>query len=484
MDVLLKTLAASYEVAGDRLRSLANRRLTDKSKVVEHLVKNHEDHSTKDCKDAVEEFISAHQRQRQSVMESFTPYHTPEEFIKYVFDVGGFSCDATGDKFEIISEKDPLPTDRATVETTIVKLMYEYNHSIPIDDKGKQVARHFSKDELLIQLDYHIRSLKLQNVMAIRENLKFNPEIDTDTILERMLNMMQADGNMETNVTILKHFIWTIKRHIFGRGVKSELWLAIFGGQNIGKNYLVDNVFAPPLRGHTVDTELSSIADIGREIGKFQNRFLINFDELAKGSGQSEDSTDRLSSNGVAQLKAILTRKELTIRQMGGQNQMVLPKNFSCMSTANLHIYDVIDDPTGMRRFFEITLSHPDNTWFNQDDMKYLMDNKEALYQGVDEDLEDGYLLPNTEVWSEVRKIQSGYKAKSSIDFWLEDGSYEVGEGEITTLSDLYDDYKITCKEGGLSAFGKIRFIAGIERRFEVTKPNNKKSVPAEIRGD
>lgn len=483
MEELLKELAQGYTVHGTQLKDLGtNRKVGNLEPLVNKLSLRHEDLSRKAIESAIQKFITDTIEERKTSAAKFDAKETPEDFIDHVFKKNSFKCDNTGDKFHIESD-DNLPTDRATVETVLIKEMYEYNHSIPINEHGKPAARSFIKDELLVQLDFYIRSLKLQNVMEIRDNLKFDSSIDIDEILKRMLRMMHSVGEEETNLTVLKHFLWTIKRHIYGRPVKLELWLAIFGGQNIGKNYFVENVLAPPLQGHTVDTELSSIADIGREIGKFQNRFLINFDELAKGAGQSEDSTDKLSSSAVAQLKAILTRKELTIRQMGGQNQMILPKNFSCMSTANVHIYDVIDDPTGMRRFFEIKLDHPDNTWFDREDMEFLIQNCENLYKGIDESLTEGYLLPSTEVWTKVREIQSGYKAKSSIDFWMEDGAYELGEGELVTCSDLYDDYKMCCKESGLLSFGKIKFIDGLGRRFEIVKPGNKKSVKARLRG-
>ena len=488
MQDIYEYLELNYKVEGGRLKDRSsNRFVANLDKVINTLSNTFEDMSLKSIKEAVPEFIQRVTNENIQRLDSFNSYDTPEDFIEYVFKKNYFTCDSTGDKFTIKDPKGHFPTDRATVETTIVKEMYEYNHSIPKSDKGQPVARSYTKDELLIQLDYYIRSLKLMNVMEIREDLVFNPKIPIDDILTRMLSMMHATGDNSVNLTVIKHFLWGLKRHIYGLPVKSELWLAIYGGQNIGKNYFVENVLAPPLRGHVIDTELSSISDIGREIGKFQNRFLINFDELAKGSGQSDDSSDRLSSSGVAQLKAILTRKELTIRQMGGQNQMTLPKNFSCMSTANVHIYDVIDDPTGMRRFFEISLDHPDNTWFNRGDMEYLEKVCKGIYRGIDENLTEGYLLPNTPTWDKVREIQSTYKARSSIDHWLEDGSYELDlgddEGSLVACSDLYDDYKDTCKDSGLKAFSKVNFIKRLEKQFTVQKPSNKKHVMVQIRG-
>jgi hypothetical protein len=478
-------LDANYKVEGQRLKDRStNRFITNMDKVISTLQVNFEELSLRAIKEAIPEYIQLRTNDEIQRLDSFTSYDTPEDFIDKVFSSNHLICDTTGDKFTIDGPMGKLPTDRATVETMIVKEMYEYNHSIPKNDKGHPVARSYTKDELIIQLDYYIRSLKLQNVLEIREDLTYNPNVPIDDILTRMLTMMKASGELEVNLTVFKHFLWGLKRHIYGLPVKSELWLAIYGGQNIGKNYFVENVLAPPLRGHVIDTELSSISDIGREIGKFQNRFLINFDELAKGSGQSDDSSDRMSSAGVAQLKAILTRKELTIRQMGGQNQMTLPKNFSCMSTANVHIYDVIDDPTGMRRFFEISLDHPDNTWFNREDILFLEKVCKGIYRGIDENNTEGYLLPNTATWEKVREIQGTYKARSSIDHWLEDGSYELDSGEeFVSCSDLYEDYKDVCKDSGLKAFSKINFIKRLERSFEITKPKNKKHIRAEMRG-
>lgn len=485
---LKEYLTNNYFVEGDRLKSTSTRRFVNEDTILTALLNTNDDVTRRVAREAVSDMISDHQETIHSKVSGFIVYDTPQEFIDFVFKLNNFECDDTGDEFIIKNEDgDDLSTDRATVETTIVKEMYEYNNSVPKGEDNQPMARKYIKDELLIQLDYYIRKSKIQNVLEMREALKHDPKVKIDVLLEKTLKMMMADGDMKVNVTVFKHWLWCLKRHIYGREVKLELWLALFGGQNIGKNYFVDNVLGVPLKGHIVDTELNAIADIGREIGKFQNRFLINFDELAKGGGQSDDSGDTLGPAAMAQLKAVLTRKKLTVRQLGSQNQMVIKKSFACMSTANVHIYDVIDDPTGMRRFFEIKLNHPDNTWFNRKDITTLMKYCEHFYTGINEDLEEGYLLPGTPEFEAVKEIQASYKSRSSIDYWMDEGEYDITDekredDEFVSLTDLHSSYKAYCKEAGNHPFNRTNFTKSLDRRVEIKNHANIKGLRAILR--
>lgn len=426
------------------------------------------------AQEAITAFINEASAAANRARDNFTAYQTPIDFINHVFTDCGFVMDNTGDNIKIVDQASgaTLQSSRQFLETQIAKYMYAYNKSIPRID-GTPVAQSFLKDELMVEVDSYIEMKKIETIVNMREDLKFNPKVPIDKIIDDTLDMMMAKGDKEVNRTVFKHWLWALKRHIYNLPVKSELWLALYGGQNIGKNYFVNKVLAEPLKGRSVDTELQIVSNMTQEVGKFKNNFLINFDELAKGGGQTSDSNTKVDANFIAMLKAILTRDKIHYRIYHSQDQGILDKTFSCMSTANLHIYDVIDDPTGMRRFFEIELDHPDNTWFNKEMIDKLIRNNTLFYQGIDENNTEGYLLPQTEVWDKVVKIQSTYKGKSSVDYWLMDGAYEIHQpdddiqdADNMKVSELYVDYKSFCKDSGMKPFNSPNFARAMSNRF------------------
>lgn len=491
MNNLRNIINASYKVkSGGFIRTTTNRSIAESSIATAILDVNNDvtkNQILNELSLMIKEDTEASAAATAQALEHFTIYDTPKKFLNHVFEVNKYTTRGTGDRLEVRDERgNTLPVTRSDVETKTVKLMYAYNRSIPSED-GHKVTHTYLKDEIMVELDDYIRSLKLNNVTALRRDLVYNPNIPTDSLFTEVLNVLTIDGDHDVNLAVLKHFIWCIKRHIFNLPVKSEIWLALFGGQGVGKNYFVNHVFAPPLSGTCVDTGLDSIANIEKEMGKFQNNFLINFDELAKGNGSSGDSSTKLSDAALPQLKAILTRDELHIRKYHTQDQMILAKNFACMSTANIHIYDVIDDPTGMRRFFEMNMTQPDGVWLDHEAITELAKKAKGIYRGIDENNPHGYVHPGAPEWKAIQDIQNTYKSKSSIDYWMEEGDVDVSDeirdnDEVMTLSDLYSEYKAYAKDAGSMPFSKVNFNKALERRFAVTRPGNKKSLRVIVR--
>jgi len=126
--------------------------------------------------------------------------------------------------------------------------------------------------------------------------------------------------------------------------------------------------------------------------------------------------------------------------------------------------------------------------WFDKEDMDFCIKTRKGLLRGIDDNNDFGYLLPNTEVWDKVAEIQAEYKPTSTIDLWLEEGTYvlhsdNVEGSEPVALSELFSDYLIFCKGSNAVPFQKHNFYKNISRRFTVIRPGNTKSIYAVERG-
>tara|TARA_R110002096_G_scaffold149991_3_gene311713 strand:- start:4188 stop:5660 length:1473 start_codon:yes stop_codon:yes gene_type:complete len=486
---LQEILNEYFIVSGGEIKNKVGRKTAQTSDQVKSKVDSvNDDFSGREIREAMQVFIESETESARSLADDFEAYDTPIDFIQHVIDSNGFIIDITGDNIQLKTDDgQPIQSERSFLETQVLKRMYEYNRSIPLID-NKPITHGYKTEELKTVIDHVLELKKIETVVALRDDLKYDPGVNLDIVLRATLKMMKIQGDIEVNVTVFKHWLWGIKRHVFGLPVKSELWLAFYGGQNTGKSHFVKEVLAPPLMGKCqTNAELNIISKLDQNIGTFKNNFLVNFEELARGDGKTADSQLMVGGDFMATLKAMLTAEDIRYRPYHTQRQAILKKSFACMSTANNHIYDVLNDPTGMRRFFEFQVMQPRGVLFDRPTMAKLERDGRLFYTGIDENNEVGYLLNGSDIWKKVQVIQETYKGKSSIDNWILDGEYEIepedDEGsETATLSELYESYRSYCNSGGLKPFSKPNFTKGIEERYTVTKPQNRKSLRVIIR--
>ena len=488
MNELRQLIENDYTVMSNgNIKRKSTNRVVARDAVVRAILDASDDYSRNNVNSVIDTIINEKRTAATEQVSRFTVHHEPQDLIDAIFTGEGIRYLPKTNEFLVESELGEIPISRADFDVILERETHKYNRDIPVNEEGRRIARQFLITEVKVELDYYLKVKKLEGVVNLRTDLKYNGNIPIDDIIDRTLTMMKAKGDMEVNRTVFKHFLWTLKRHIYNLPVTTDIWLAIYGGQGVGKNYWAKNVLGHILDSFYLETELNSLADIGREINKFTDSYLINFDELARG-GSNQDSSTKLSPSTVAHIKAILTRDTLSIRMLGTQTQSVVQRNFSCMSTANEHIYEIISDPTGMRRFFEIEVGQPDGVWFDKEDMDFCIKTRKGLLRGIDDNNDFGYLLPNTEVWDKVAEIQAEYKPTSTIDLWLEEGTYvlhsdNVEGSEPVALSELFSDYLIFCKGSNAVPFQKHNIYKNISRRFTVIRPGNTKSIYAVERG-
>lgn len=186
-------------------------------------------------------------------------------------------------------------------------------------------------------------------------------------------------------------------------------WMLALMAQWMGKNTTFANCVAPllvseeqgwmkstfckslmpdPLQAYYTDqVDLSSN---GSFEGKLSVMGLINLDEF-----------DRLTSRGMAKLKSLMQLSSLNIRKAYQKNYAPLPRIASFIGTSNRR--DLLDDPTGSRRFLCVEVEHRidcsnldltqiyaqlkaelgagERYWFTPDEEQEIQSHNEAFYQ-------------------------------------------------------------------------------------------------------
>ena len=246
-------------------------------------------------------------------------------------------------------------------------------------------------------------------------------------------------------------------------------WMLALMAQWMGKNVAFANCVAPlliseeqgwmkstfckslipePLQAYYTDQ--MDLSSGGNFEGKLAVMGLINLDEF-----------DRLTSRGMAKLKNLMQLSSLNIRKSYQKNYSQLPRIASFIGTSNRK--DLLDDPTGSRRFLCVEVEHRidctdidlsqiyaqlkaeleagERYWFTSEEEQEIQHHNEAFYQ----------------VHPEEELFRNHFRAAS------DDEAYEM-----LSLSDILEALKE--KHGSLLRnvsmvkFGNALVASGVER--------------------
>jgi hypothetical protein len=261
--------------------------------------------------------------------------------------------------------------------------------------------------------------------------------------LKAMYNYFKPKESYEIFSTLMKHWAWQVKRKMNDRPVKYHIWINFFGAAGLGKTTALNKI-AAPITDFTSTTSIAKLFDDTREIKRLTENFILIFDEMAV-NVESEASGGRLTADQKAILKSIITGEKMDARIYGTQDQAKRKITFSCISSANEHLYDVIYDETTMRRFFDFNCTGTRPASF--DEINKYLDNSIYFWRSIDENLDDGYFCPDNEVGRQITQIQSMYyPTKTTTKMWADAVNLRVGKTKLESAFRFYSNW---CKETG-----------------------------------
>lgn len=302
-------------------------------------------------------------------------------------------------------------------------------------------------------------------------NLKYEEKfVDAgERWLKAIYEYFKPTESYEIFSTLMKHWAWQVKRKMNDRPVKNHIWLNFYGAAGLGKTTALNKISAPMSDFISV-TSISKLFDDTREIKRLTENFILIFDEMAV-NVESETSGGRLTADQKAILKSIITGDKMDARIYTTQDQAKRKITFSCISSANEHLYDVIYDETTMRRFFDFNCTGTRPKSF--DEINKYLDNSIYFWKSIDEDYDDGYFDPDTEIGRQVQQIQkSYYPTKTTTKMWADAVNLRVGKTKLESAFRFYTNW---CKETGNKGKALQYFARDIQHILpDCTGPNGK----------
>lgn len=266
---------------------------------------------------------------------------------------------------------------------------------------------------------------------------------------------LKVQESFDIFYTIMMHWGWTVKRKLANKEVTDHIWPNYYGGTGLGKTTLERKMCAP-MSDFVSVTNIAKLFDDTKEIKRLTENYVMIFDELAV-DGMDVDA--QLSKDRLSLLKSIITGEKMDARIYQSQNQAKRRLTFSCISSANYHLYDIIFDPTSMRRFFEFHCEGKRPESF--DEINKFLDHPEMYWKSIDDEREGGYWNPKDGgIGTEITKIQeSYYPTKTTTAMWIKAKGVHAGKKSI---EDAYESYKVYCKASGNTAKARQNFAKDI----------------------
>lgn len=265
-------------------------------------------------------------------------------------------------------------------------------------------------------------------------------------------------GTVESKVVaVLAHFLWTVKRRLNDKEIVYHIMPIIYGKQGGGKSLALHRLFKP-LTNLTLELSLTEVTD-PRFYFALNRSFVAVLDEMA-GAKKTE----------VESLKKQISAVYNDVRKLNTNTVTKIKQNASFIGTTNRPVSELIFDPTGARRFYEIrALDMLD--WGAINSIDYV-----TLYKGIDENNERGYL--ETELVA-ISKDQESLIGVEELAIFLEEQNTTGGTTEIS-CSVVYELYKAWAEINGIkSPFNSAWFGRKLQNKgiFTTKKKKSGKTV-------
>lgn len=391
-------------------------------------------------------------------LANFVAIEDAEDAVKEFLGHYRVTLDRGGHSFRI----DGAQTSLSDLKPLLGKFVEDYNREIPVDPDTKTMAgKPFKVTHIWDAFLAHIYEAELDRRIEVREKLKyrkiagFDLEAEVGKIVDILGVKIDQEGDREIYLAGFLHWLWQVKRYICGDPVVFHLMLSLFGGQGLGKTYLVRKLLCGPLEDFYLESPLDAVAD-QREVSKWTKFFVVNFEELSQARA---DGKSGLSDQAVSAFKALLTSERLTIREMYSHKQASHIRTFAAIATTNVQISKRLGDASGMRRFLEMKVEA--TVPFYEAGINELDFLK--IWRSVDEGRPEGYLHPGeVKLWERLGEIQKTYIPEDTADHWIQDGDLApVPEDEFSEEAAKKQGWRLCSVREAYEAYTDFAKAAG-----------------------
>ena len=290
-----------------------------------------------------------------------------------------------------------------------------------------------------------------------QDKIKFDGTPFVNEFLHYIYDYLQIKEDYDIYEMMFKHWMWCLKRRIFGKPVIWHIWLNFNGAQGIGKTQMLNRMFKF-IEDFIITTNLRIMNDVDREYRKFTDNYVIIFDDL--NSGENSDNDVSLNDDAVDAIKQIMTQEVLSIRQFQTQDQNKVKNTFVPISTANKHLYDIIYDGDAMRRWFEFNCQR-EKAPASFDELNSVLEKFTDALRGIDENNDQGYWDRNSDVGKRIIEIQKHYiPTNTSTNTWIDYCNVKPDydrQAHTTFMAPEYKQYCTYCRAVGKHSAGLQR---------------------------
>jgi hypothetical protein len=255
---------------------------------------------------------------------------TPRELVEAILDTYAFRLNASAT--HPLSWVSPIQKNR--VRLSVDELIEEAT-SVNRNLLGDQFKKANVVDEVVYlqrKVDHEVRTAILDKLTQP------GATFDWDALIATSFDTTNVSA--EITIAVLKKLIWQIKRRLAGLPIVYHLMPVVYGSQGCGKSVFITKTLGV-LGSLFATTDFNRLSD-NREANLFRN-FALFLDEMNK--------ADRADMDAV---KAVITREELSYRPMGTNASVSMDQNACFVGASNKLLEQLINDPTGIRRFFQI----------------------------------------------------------------------------------------------------------------------------------
>lgn len=322
---------------------------------------------------------------------------------------------------------DTSAKDAVRKPTLFNTLFLDYKQLIRVAAiKNASKIRGLIKDELQCAFDEYVE-------VSLDEERKaeFAQFIGHPENLEPLRTWVKAvTGTVEDkNVAVMAHWLWSVKRKASDKRVKYNIMPILRGIQGSGKSWAIGEMIKP-LAEFKMNMKMQQLGDERVYEGLSQN-LIVFFDEL--------EGIERTDLNA---LKNQVTTDTNSYRKLHSHSVVLVPMRCSFIGASNKPLNESFSDSTGMRRFWEIE-SLPKTDWAAVNSLDYV-----ALWQGIDETKENGYLDGN--ILADVLQAQQVLVNKDDIETFVDDLNVAGDGAKTVSANQMFQTYREWCEEKGV----------------------------------
>jgi hypothetical protein len=238
--------------------------------------------------------------------------------------------------------------------------------------------------------------------------------------------LIEAVGGVpnELEATVLKHFVWQVKRKIYGLPVSYHNMPVLVGKSGSGKSQLIKKMLHPIHEMVYYDGDFKKLVDT-REAFNLISYFVYFIDEMSKAETADVES-----------IKNKITSDKIQYRKLGTNVNAVGDNHSTFIGASNLNLQYVIKDATSVRRFFQINTLDKMN-WELVNSFDYL-----EMWQSIDENQSETFIKPMFEAFETA---QQTFKYQTPLEHFIIEERLTANKDDSFQKVSRVNLYKLFC---------------------------------------